>query len=137
MSLSCYKTDNAAYDATRDLCEDAKIIYATDFAMYNKYLLPGIDTGSYIRGFVGKGETKNILNRAFTETSKLLIKNLRTNTLFFGLSPDEVSPVDTLTLVVGEEREVFVTELGDIGYHHNNVTNKDTLAKGEYSIKIL
>lgn len=131
------KTCNIAYDAVRDLCEDAKIIYVHDFAMYNKYLLPGVDTGSVITMSVLGGETKNILHRAFGDSEKLLIKNLEIAELTFGLSPDEFSPVDRIVVIANSEKEVPASELGDLGYHYLNVTNKDSVNKGKFSIKIL
>lgn len=130
-------TVNIAYDAVRDLCEDAKIIYVSDYAMYNKYLLPGVDSGSIVTGTVLALKTKNVLHRAFTEESKLLIKNLEAAELFFGLSPDEVSPVSNFLVAPNQEIEVPVPELGDLGYHYLNVTNKDSVKSGKFSVKIL
>lgn len=131
------KTVNLAYDAVRDLCEDAKIIFVYDNARYNKYLLPGVDSGSVITMSVLGGETKNILHRAFGEAEKLLIKNLDAADLCFGLSPDEVSPVDKVLITANSEKEVLATDLGDLGYHYLNVTNKDNVVTGKFSIKIL
>jgi len=131
------KTANDAYTAVRDLCEDAKIIFVHDYAMFNKYLLPGIDSGTALPGTIGAAKTINILHRAFAADKKLLLKNTGPTDLYFGLSPDEVSPVNNVIVLAGEEKEVLATELGDIGYHYLNITNKDALVKGEFSVKIL
>jgi hypothetical protein len=131
------KTVNGAYEAIRDLCEDAKIIFVNDYAMYNKYLLPGIDSGTTLSGTLAGGEIKNILHRAFTADSKLLLKNPGTADIFFGLSPDEITATDVVLIAAGMEKKVFASELGDIGYHYLNVKNKDSVTAGKYSIKIL
>jgi len=131
------KIVNAAYEAVRDLCEDAKIIFVHDFAMFNKYLLPGIDSGTTLTGTIAGGEIKNILHRAFEADKKLLLKNPGTTDLLFGLSPDEISGTDVVLVAAGTEKEVFANELGDIGYHYLNVKNKDNVTTGKYSVKIL
>lgn len=54
----------------------------------------------------------------------------------FGLSPDEITATDILLIAAGTEKEVFASELGDIGYHFLNVKNKDSVTEGSYSVKI-
>lgn len=130
-------TVNEAYDAVRDLCEDAKIIYVHDFAMYNKYLLPGVDTGSVVVSTVLPAKSKTVLHRLFTLESKLLIKNLEEAELFFGLAAEEDAPVDRILFAANSEKEVLVSELGDLGYSFLNVTNKDSAKSGKFSVKIL
>jgi len=130
-------TVNAAYDAVRDLCEDAKIIYVNDYAMYNKYLLPGVDSGSVVTVSLAGGETKNILHRVFGAAVKLLIKNLGTTEIMFGLSPDDVSPVNKISIAAGLEKEILASDLGDLGYHFLNATNQDAVTNGKFNLKIL
>ena len=131
------KTVNDAYEAVRDLCDDAKIIFVHDYAMYNKYLLPGIDAGTTLSGTIDAATIKNILHRAFAATDKLLIKNLGAAELAIGLSPDEITLTGGIIFPVGAEKEVFASELGDIGYHYLNIKNNDGVAEGKYSVKIL
>lgn len=131
------KTVNDAYEAVRDLCEDAKIIYVHDYAMFNKYLLPGIDSGTTLSGTIAGGEVKNILHRAFGLADKLLIKNAGTVALEFCLSPDEISASGGVRIEPGLEKEVSAADLGDIGYHYLNVKNGDIVTAGKYSVKIL
>ena len=66
-----------------------------------------------------------------------MIKNLDLTDLMFGLSPDEFTPVDKVLVSANSEKEVPVTELGDLGYHYLNVTNKDSLVTGKFSITII
>ncbi|MCX6157744.1 MAG: hypothetical protein NTY74_07185 [Ignavibacteriae bacterium] len=35
------------------------------------------------------------------------------------------------------EKEVLVSELGDLGYSYLNVTNKDSAKSGKFSVKII
>jgi len=130
-------TVNEAYDAVRDLCEDAKIIYVRDFAMYNKYLLPGVDTGSVVVSTILPGKSKTVMHRLFTSESKLLIKNLEEADLLFGLAAEENASVDRVLLAGNTEKEVLVSDLGDLGYSYLNVTNKDSVKSGKFSVKIL
>ena len=131
--------NNAAYDAVRDLCDDGKIIYATDYAKYQRYLIPGLDTGSVVSGPVAKNTTENIWRRTMQPTDQLKIESLTGGLLKFCLSPDDETACDLVGVEVPavSEMTITVSELGDTANRYFNVTNKDLDNDGEYKVTVL
>ena len=133
------KTINEAYYAVRDLCEDAKIIYVNDYAKFNLYLIPGIDTGSSMSGPVGEGGTAHVMRRSFQPTDELKLESTGVTQLKFCVAPDEVTAcVSGVTVNAGESVTVAVSELGDPATNEFlNVTNLDAGQSGSWKVTMV
>lgn len=133
------KTVNEAYDAIRDLCDDAKIIYVNDYAKFKLYLIPGIDTGSSMKGPIGEGATAHIMRRSFQPTDELKLESTGDTQLMFCLAPDEVTACSGgVTVNAGESVTVTVKELGDpTKSEFLNVTNLDEGQAGSWKVTIV
>ena len=130
---------NEAYDAVRDLCEDAKILYVNDYAKYNLYLIPGIDTGSSTSGPVGEGATAHVMRKTFKPTDQLKLESTGDTQLMFCVAPDEVTAcVSGVTVNAGESVTVEVSELGDPATNEFlNVTNLDADQAGSWKVTMV
>jgi len=131
-------TINDAYNSTRDLCEDAKIIYVNNFAKYNQYLIPGIDTGSVVSGDVPAGTTVNIWNRTLQPTDQFKLESLTGGLLKFCLSPDDSTACSAVGVEVpaGGEVTVSASQLGDVANKHLNVTN-NSAQDGSWKVTVM
>lgn len=126
---------NDMYDTVRDLCEDAKIIYVNNYAMYNLFLIPGVDKGSSVSGKVNAGKTVNALHQAFHFTVQLKLKNTGEALLRFCLAPSaSVTCSEGITVASGTSQSVNASELGDVSNAFLNVTNLDPATEGSYSV---
>lgn len=131
-------TINDAYNSTRDLCEDAKIIYVKNFAKYNQYLIPGIDTGSVVSDDVPKGTTVNIWHRTLLPTDQFKIESLTGGLLKFCLSPDDTTACSVgVEVPAGSEVIISASQLGDVANKFLNVTNSDLSNDGKYRVTVL
>lgn len=130
---------NDAYDAVRDLCDDAKIIYVNDYAKYNLYLIPGVDTGSSTSGPVDAGATAHVMKKSFQPTDELKLESTGDTQLKFCVAPDEVTAcTGGVTVNASESVTVTVSELGDpLTNEFLNVTNLDTENAGSWKVTIV
>lgn len=131
--------NNVAYDAVRDLCDDAKTIYATDYAKFPRYLIPGLDVGSVVSGEVEAGATENIWRRTMLPTDRLRIENSGAALLKFCLAVDDETACDGdgKEIPAGGSEEIEVSQLGNTENRYFNVTNKDLVNEGKYTVTVL
>lgn len=126
------------YDSTRDLCEDAKIIYVNDYAKYNLFLIPGVDKGSSASGGGDMGGTANTIVKQFQPTAELKLESKGSTDLIFCFAPDAVTAcAEGVTVPAGESVTVQAIELGDTANEYLNVTNLSPDQAGSWKVSIL
>ncbi len=128
---------NDMYDSVRDLCEDAKIIYVHDYAKYNLFLIPGVDTGSSVSGDVDAGGTANAMVKEFQPTDELKVESTGSTDLMFCFAPDAVTAcAEGVVVIAGESVTVQASELGDTANQYLNVTNLDAGQEGSWKVTL-